>query len=64
MQDDSSRSSVRLTVLLNQSAIRNLKHAAVDRGVSTSSIVRTAVNDFLKTKTEPARETIPAQVRK
>jgi hypothetical protein len=58
MQEDSSRSSVRLTVLLNQSAIRTLKHAAVDRGMSTSSIVRTAVNDFLKSKTTADAKTL------
>jgi hypothetical protein len=44
----------RLTVLLNQTEIRNLKYIAVDQRVSTSELVRTAVSDFLKSKSTPA----------
>jgi hypothetical protein len=40
----------RLTVLLNRSEIRDLKHLAVDRRVLTSEIVRTVVKDFLRSR--------------
>jgi hypothetical protein len=40
----------RLTVLVDRDDIRQIKHLAVDRGTSTSEIVRNAVGDYLKLK--------------
>ena len=39
----------RLTILVGHDEINRIKHIAVDRGVSTSKIIRSAVGDFLKT---------------
>ena len=48
MEKNQGQELERLTVLLDHSAIKSIKHLAVDRGVSTSQIVRSAVGDFLK----------------
>jgi hypothetical protein len=40
----------RLTVELDRTEFRNLKHFAVDQRLTASEIVRTAVSDFLKAK--------------
>jgi uncharacterized protein YpmB len=36
----------RLTVLVGQDDIKRIKYLAIDRGVSASEIVRTAVKDY------------------
>jgi hypothetical protein len=45
----------RLSVEVDQSDFRTLKHFAVDQRVTTSEIVRTAVSDFLKAKARTSR---------
>ena len=39
-----------LTVLLDRNEIRRLKYLAIDQGVSASELARSAVDDFLKTR--------------
>jgi hypothetical protein len=40
----------RLTVLLDHAEIKTLKYMAVDQGVSTSEIVRSAVGSFFSAR--------------
>ena len=42
----------RLTVLLDHAEIKKLKYMAVDQGVSTSEIVRSAVGSFIARESE------------
>jgi hypothetical protein len=51
---------VRLTVLVDSRDVRNVKYLAVDRGVSASEIVRTAVKQFLIGHQESAPSQEPA----
>ena len=46
----------RLTILVRHDEINRIKHIAVDRGISTSEIVRSAVGDFLKAETSDQTE--------
>jgi uncharacterized protein YpmB len=47
MKKQINSANERLTVLVGQNDIKRIKYLAIDRGVSASEIVRTAVKDYL-----------------